>query len=442
MGNTPENLGKIERIMVLKDKKYMLTGGLDPLALCKKYGTPLYVYDSAVVERQYKRLVKAFEVPRLELHYACKANSNLAVLRKLKSLGAGLDCVSIQEVELGLLAGFAAEDIMFTPNCVGLEEYERAAELGVHINIDSISILELLSHNHHNYPVCLRINPHVMAGMYSKISVGHIDSKFGISFHQLPHVLRIIQETGQVVDGLHMHTGSDILDVEVFLNGAEILFNVAQNFEHLKYLDFGSGFKVPYRPNDYETNIEEFGELFSERFNKFCEQYGRPLALLLEPGKYLVSESGYFFVKANVVKQTTSTVFACVDSGFNHLIRPMFYNAYHRIENITEPTGRQRIYTIVGNICETDTFGVNRRMPEVMEGDILCFFNAGAYCYSMASNYNSRPRPAEVLIANGQDYLIRQRESLEDLLRNQVELPDGALSKKRKPARKSLANQD
>lgn len=408
--------------MELIDNKYRLNGGIDPLELCKKYGTPLYVYDASVIERQYKRIANAFKVPKLEIHYACKANSNISVLRFLKELGSGLDCVSIGEVETGIRAGFAPEDITFTPNCVGMEEYERAVELGVKINVDSISILEQFGQKHYDYPICLRINPHVMAGMYSKISVGHIDSKFGISFHQLPHVLRVVQETGQRVNGIHMHTGSDILDVEVFLNAAEILLNVAHNFENLEFVDFGSGFKVPYKPNDFETNIEEFGERFSERFNEFCKEYGADLTLMFEPGKFLVSESGYFFVKANVVKQTTSTVFVCVDSGFNHLIRPMFYNAYHRIENMTEPVGKQRIYTVVGNICETDTFGVNRRISEVIEGDILCLYNAGAYCFSMASQYNSRMRPAEVLIYEGKDYLVRRRETLDDILRNQVDI--------------------
>src|SRR5690606_17622611 len=248
--------------MELIDNKYRLNGGIDPLELCKKYGTPLYVYDASVIERQYKRIANAFKVPKLEIHYACKANSNISVLRFLKELGSGLDCVSIGEVETGIRAGFAPEDITFTPNCVGMEEYERAVELGVKINVDSISILEQFGQKHHDYPICLRINPHVMAGMYSKISVGHIDSKFGISFHQLPHVLRVVQETGQRVNGIHMHTGSDILDVEVFLNAAEILLNVAHNFENLEFVDFGSGFKVPYKPNDFETNIEEFGERF------------------------------------------------------------------------------------------------------------------------------------------------------------------------------------
>ncbi|MEZ5056562.1 MAG: diaminopimelate decarboxylase [Saprospiraceae bacterium] len=406
--------------MQLTDGKFRMAGDIDPLELCKKYGTPLYVYDGEKIEGQYKRITSAFNVKKLEIHYACKANTNLSVLQLLNDLGSGLDCVSIEEVELGIKAGFDPKVITFTPNSVGIEEYEKAVEIGVKVNVDSISILEQFGQKFSNYPVSIRINPHVMAGMYSQISVGHIDSKFGISIHQLPLVMRVIEETKQKVNGIHMHTGSDILDVDIFLNAAEILLDVARNFEDLDFIDFGSGFKVKYKMNDYETNIEEFGRVFSERFNEFCNEYGKDLTLIFEPGKFLVSESGYFFVKANVVKQTTSTVFICVDSGFNHLIRPMFYNAFHRIENITDPNGRQRIYTVVGNICESDTFGVNRRIAETIEGDILCMYNAGAYCFAMASNYNSRVRPAEVLIYKGKDYLIRKRETIKDILRNQV----------------------
>ena len=405
------------------EESNLLIGGLDPVALCEKYDSPLYVYDSSIIQRQYKRMIDAFSVKNLELHYACKANTNLAILQILRELGAGIDCVSLQEVELAFHAGFEAHQIMYTPNSVALENYFTAVKLGIKINIDSISILEQFGQKHPEYPICIRINPHVMAGMYSKISVGHIDSKFGISIHQVPYVMRIIEETGQVVNGIHMHTGSDILDVEVFLNAAEILLNAAKSFKDIEFVDFGSGFKVPYKPDDIETNIENFGKRFSERFNLFCEEYGKDLTLVFEPGKYLVSQSGYFLAKASVVKQTTSTMFVCLNSGFNHLIRPMFYNAYHHIENVSSPAGRQRIYTIVGNICETDTFGVNRRLAEVNEGDILCFRNAGAYCFSMASQYNSRLRPAEVLIFEGKDYLIRKRETLEDILRNQVSVP-------------------
>ncbi|MEO1624392.1 MAG: diaminopimelate decarboxylase, partial [Bacteroidota bacterium] len=268
---------------------------------------------------------------------------------------------------------------------------------------------------------CIRINPHIMAGGSYKISTGHIDSKFGISIHQMPLVHRVVEATGLTVEGIHMHTGSDILDAGVFLQGSEILFGVASEFKDLQYIDFGSGFKVPYKPNDISTDIEELGEKLSARFNEFCSEYGRELTLKFEPGKFLVSEAGYFFAKVNVIKQTTSTVFAGLDSGLNHLIRPMFYDAHHRIENVSKPTGKMRIYTVVGYICETDTFGVNRRIQEINEGDILVFRNAGAYCFTMASNYNSRYRPAEVLIHEGKDYLIRKRETMEDIYRNQID---------------------
>jgi diaminopimelate decarboxylase len=408
--------------MYLNNNRYLLTGGVDPLVLCEKYGCPLYVYDSAIIERQYQRILDAFNVPKLKINYACKASSNLSLLKLFKQWGAGLDTVSIQEVHLGIKAGFALNDIIFTPNCVSIEEIQAAVQLGVRINIDSISALEQFGQLHPEVPICIRINPHIMAGGNRKTSVGHIDSKFGISIHQMPHVLRIVEATGLKVEGLHMHTGSGILDADVFILGADILLNIAKDFKYLDYIDFGSGFKVPYKEGDVETNIEELGEKISERFIEFCESYGRDLTLMFEPGKFLVSEAGYFFAKVNVIKQTTSTVFAGLDSGLNHLIRPMFYDAYHEITNISKPGDKPRFYTVVGYICETDTFGVNRRIAEIQEGDILCLHHAGAYCFSMASNYNSRLRPAEVLVHEGKDYLIRHRETLEDILRNQVEV--------------------
>ena len=396
---------------------------INPLELVEKYDCPLYVYDSAIMKRQYKRITDAFKVKNLKINYACKALTNQTVLKFFNHIGSGLDTVSIQELKMGLKAGFDPKDIIYTPNCVSIEEIEMAVAFGVKINIDNISILEQFGHLHPEVPVCIRINPHIFAGGSSKISVGHIDSKFGISIHQIPHVQRVVEATGIKVEGLHMHTGSDILDAGVFLQGAEILFNVANSFKDLEYIDFGSGFKVPYKENDISTDIEELGEKLSERFNDFCKAYGRDLTLMFEPGKFLVSEAGYFLVNVNVVKQTTSTVFAGVDSGLNHLIRPMFYNSYHHIVNVSNPKGKPRIYTIVGYICETDTFGINRKIAEIRESDILAFYNAGAYCFSMASNYNSRYRPAEVFIHEGKDYLIRKREVLDDLLRNQVEVP-------------------
>ena len=395
----------------------------DLISITHTFGSPVYVYDANKISSQYERLTKAFAaVPSLRINYAMKALSNVSILKLMRKLGAGLDTVSIQEVKLGLHAGFAPEQIIFTPNGVSMEEIEEAASLGVQLNIDNLSILEQFGSKHPQVPVCIRINPHVMAGGNSNISVGHIDSKFGISIHQIPHILRIVENTKMHINGIHMHTGSDILDIDVFLYAAEILFDTAKHFRELKFIDFGSGFKVPYKEGDIQTDIEELGERLGQCFLEFCKLYGRNLALAFEPGKFLVSEAGFFLVKVNVVKQTTSTVFAQIDSGFNHLIRPMFYGATHFIENISNPEGKKRFYSVVGYICETDTFASNRQIAEISEGDILCFRNAGAYCYTMASNYNSRPRPAEVLWIDGQAKLIRKAETFEDLLRNQVEI--------------------
>ena len=392
-------------------------------SIANQFGSPIYVYDADKMEHQYKRLTQAFQnVSQLRINYAVKALSNVNILSYMHSLGAGLDTVSIQEVKLGLYAGVPAQMIIFTPNGVSLEEIEEAAALGVQINIDNLSLLEQFGSKHPDVPVCIRINPHVMAGGNANISVGHIDSKFGISIHQLPHIVRIVENTGMRINGIHMHTGSDILDIDVFLHAAEILFTTAESFHDLEFLDFGSGFKVPYHPNDIETNIEELGQKLGERFQSFCKDYGKELTLAFEPGKFLVSDAGYFLTKVNVVKQTTSTVFAQVNSGFNHLIRPMLYGSQHHIENISNPNGRERFYSVVGYICETDTFANNRRINEISEGDLLCFHNAGAYCFSMASNYNSRFRPAEIFWHQGEAKLIRKAEQFDDLLHNQVTL--------------------
>ena len=393
------------------------------LQIAKDFGSPVYVYDSEKIVSQYKRLTSAFsKVKQVKINYAVKALSNISILKLLNTLGSGLDTVSIQEVKLGLAAGFSPEQIIYTPNGVSLEEIEMAAELGVQINIDNLSILEQFGTKHPNTPVCIRINPHVMAGGNTNISVGHIDSKFGISIHQMPHLLRIVENTKMNINGIHMHTGSDILDIDVFLYASEILFNAATNFKDLEFIDFGSGFKVPYKPGDIETNVEEFGKKLSKRFNDFCKDYGKELTLAFEPGKFLVSEAGYFLTKVNVVKQTTSTVFAQVDSGFNHLIRPMLYGSQHDIINISNVKGKERFYSVVGYICETDTFANNRRINEISEGDILAFKNAGAYCFTMSSNYNSRYRPAEVLWHNNEAHLIRKRETFDDILKNQIEI--------------------
>jgi diaminopimelate decarboxylase len=411
--------------MIQQQNGVYTIGGVAVNDLCARYDTPLYVYNTDSMAAQFNKLKTAFGGSNTRIKFACKALNNINVLRFFKSLGAGLDTVSIQEVWTGIKAGFDPKNIIYTPNCVSMAEIELAVKEGVQINIDNISILEQFGHKYgSSVPVSIRINPHIMAGGNINISTGHIDSKFGISIYQMRHVERVVKAEKIKVNGMHMHTGSDILDVDVFLRAAEILFEVTGHFPDLEFIDFGSGFKVPYKPDDYETDVAAVGARLTATFNDFCTQYGRNLELWFEPGKFLVSQSGIFLVKVNVIKQTTATVFVGVDSGMNHLIRPMFYNSYHHITNVSNPHGIQRLYTVVGYICETDTFGWDRKINEVSEGDVLAFHNAGAYGFTMSSNYNSRFRPAEVLIYKGKDYLIRKRETMDDIMRNQVEVSE------------------
>jgi diaminopimelate decarboxylase len=404
--------------MEIIDDKFSIQG-IPLYYLASEYDLPLYVYDTSVIARQYKKLESAFDVPEIRFNYAVKALSNISILRFMKSLGAGADAVSLGEIALCLRAGFTPNQIVFTPSAVSIEEYLKAIELGVRINIDNLETLSYFAKHLPTHPVCVRINPHIMAGGNKKISTGHIDSKFGISIHQLKEIIDLVESKNLLIEGIHMHTGSDILDVQVFLQATDILFNAAQNFRRLKYLDFGSGFKVKYKAEDVETDIELFGREMSRKFNQFCKDRGESLQLMFEPGKFLVSESGVFLARTNIIKRTPSNLFAGLDTGFNHLIRPMFYDSYHEIVNTSNPKGDLKYYSVVGYICETDNFAWNRPISEISVGDILAFKNAGAYCYQMASNYNSRIRPAEVLIHEGKDYLIREREQLEDLWRLQ-----------------------
>lgn len=395
--------------------------GVDLLEVCKAFGTPLYVYDADKIVQQINKLRSLFSKTPLQLKYAAKSLTNLSVLKLIKAQGIGLDVVSIEEAYLGVKAGFTPQEISYTPNCVSFEEIQEAVELGVAINIDNLPILEQFGKTYgQNVPCCVRINPNIMAGGNTKISVGHSFSKFGISALQVQDLVQVVEKYNIDISGVHVHTGSDITDVDVFLMSAEVVFKVAQHFANLRFIDFGSGFKINYHQTDRATNLEELAERLQNSFLQFCEAYGKPLEMWLEPGKIIVSEAGQFLAKVNVVKENPAVTFVGLDSGFNHLIRPMFYDAYQQIENISNPDGPKKKYQVVGYICETDTFGSDRELNEVRTGDILSIKNAGAYGFSMASNYNSRLRPAEVMIYRGKAHLIRQRETFDDLLKNQI----------------------
>jgi diaminopimelate decarboxylase len=391
--------------------------------LTRQFGTPLYAYDAGKIKQQYDKLTTAFSGSNTLFFYACKALTNINILRYILDLGANVDCSSVNEVKLALHAGFPPERVLYTSNGIGFDEIEEAQSLGVIINIDSLSNLEKFGRKFGaSYPVGVRLRPNIMAGGNLKISTGHDKSKFGIPVDQIDKVLHLVDQYHLEVADLHIHTGSEIVDPDVFVKGIDILFDLIPRFNHLKFIDLGGGFKVPYKDGDSETNIQLLAQKVTKAFESHPNPGGRPLQVWFEPGKFLVSECGYFITKVNVIKTTDAATFVSVDSGFNHLIRPMFYDAYHRIDNISNPNGQPKRYSVVGNICETDTFAWDRTINEVREGDYLVFHNAGAYGFEMSSNFNSRYKPAEVLVKDGQAHLIRRRDRFEDLLRNQIEL--------------------
>ncbi|HMJ69252.1 MAG TPA: diaminopimelate decarboxylase [Cyclobacteriaceae bacterium] len=410
--------------MKLESGKYSIQGlAID--GICKQFGTPLYLYDAGKITSQVDNLRKAFDGAELKIKYAMKALTNISILKLLGKQGVGVDAVSINEAKLAIRAGIQAADINFTPSGVDFSEIKEGVALGLNVNLDNLPILEKFGKEYGSkYPCGIRLNPHIMAGGNIKISTGHVNSKFGISIQQLDQIKAIITKYNIVLQGLHIHTGSEIIETDVFMQMSDIFFGMAKDFKGLKFIDFGGGFKVAYKKDDKITDLPAIGSRLSEKFKAFEKETGRHLQLWIEPGKYLVSEAGYLVATTNVVKETPTLTFAGVDTGLNHLVRPMMYNSYHEIVNISNPGGPVKTYTIVGNICETDTLGSDRELNEVREGDLLVLKNAGAYGYSMASNYNSRFRPAEVLVIDGKALLIRERDTLEDILRGQKDVID------------------
>jgi diaminopimelate decarboxylase len=392
-------------------------------SLATTYGTPLYLYDTTTITQQYQVLTSAFANANAKFFYACKANTNINILKHLLSIGANVDCSSINEAKLALRAGFLPAQILYTSNGIHFNEIEEAIMLGAHVNIDSISNLQKFGEKYgHTYPVGLRLRPNIMAGGNLKVSTGHTKSKFGIPIEQIDQVIKLKNEYNIHIQGLHIHTGSEIKDVAVFIKGSSILFELATLFNELIYLDLGGGFKVAYKEGEDVTDMISLGKEVTAAFEKFHQSYPKKLEVWFEPGKFLVSASGYFITSVNVLKQNGDILIAGVNSGFNHLIRPMFYDSYHHITNISNPIGDIKNYMITGNICETDTFASDRSLNEIREGDLLVFSNAGAYGFEMGSNYNSRLLPAQVMIKDGKAQLIRRRDVFEDLLRNQIEI--------------------
>lgn len=397
------------------------TVNIDAKELQDEYGLPLYVYDGNKVIEQYNRLVTAFDTDKLEIHYACKANANNHILKLLHQLGADLDIVSLNEARLASMCGFKTHQIHFTPNGAPFSEYAQALDAGYGLSVDSLPIIEKIAKEFPGTSLCIRINPKVYGGAHQKIAVGHEQSKFGLSLDYIPRIVELQHEKRIKVVGLHFHAGSDIHNLNTIQKGAEVLLDTASKFtEYLQYLDFGGGFKVPYSPQQKSIDINEIGQWISQKVADFDKKYATNLKIYIEPGKFLLSEAGYFLAAVSQVKTTHGIKFAYLQAGFNHFMRPMYYNANHYISQLSNPQGVKEMYNIVGYLCETDTFASERLLPQISVGDILCFHNAGAYAYSMASNYNLRERPAEVMVLDGKVKLIQNREVFQDLIRSQV----------------------
>ena len=396
--------------------------GIDVEEIRKEFGSPLYVYDGQAIEDQIQVFQSGFSTANIRIKYACKALSNLSILKIMLKNGTGLDTVSIPEVKMGLSVGFRPEDIVFTPNCVGFHEIEQGIDLGVTINIENLSNLEKLAKKYgDSVPVCIRLNPMMQAhNNDKKVIRWHSQSKFGISIDQIDQIKNLEEEFGLQINGIHIHSSSVIMSTEVFLNAARTVFDVAIEFQNLKFIDFGGGIKLDVGDGHGVIDVKLLGQQLDQAFKKFCKEYGRDLELWFEPGRFLVGNAGFLFTTCMVRKKNGATEFAGVDSGFNHLIRPMFYDAYHHVINASNPDGIKHKYTVVGNICEIDNLAKDREISEISEGDLIIFKSAGAYGYSMASTYNSRYRPAEVLIHRGQAHLIRKADHFDDLIRNQV----------------------
>jgi diaminopimelate decarboxylase len=387
------------------------------------FGTPVYVYDLSIIENQYRKLQNAFKnLNNYKVHFASKSLSNISILKFIKNLGLGLDAVSLEEIKTGIICGFNKDEILYTPNGVDFSEIQEAKSIGVKINLDSLESIKEYSKHYPNQSISIRINPGIYAGGNENISVGHSNSKFGIPEEFLEDLVMMDKESKIKVTGLHIHTGSDIIKNNQFEEGIKKIFSIATKFESIESIDLGGGIKIPYFSGDTETNLEDYATIIEIEYEKFKNKTGKELKLIFEPGKFLVSDAGYFITKVNYIKKSNNNCFAQVNSGFNHFIRPTLYKSYHEVVNLSNPSDQKEEYTIVGYICEKDTFAEKRKVSRISKDDILCFKNAGAYGFNMSSNYNSRLKPAEVCIHNNMLKKIREEEQLEDLFKNQIDI--------------------
>ena len=393
--------------------------------LAERYGTPLYVYDGDVAVKRYRELFDFISWRPLRLHYAMKANYNPILLKLLRDAGAAIDAVSPAEVALVTALGFKKEDIIYTANNMTDAEVAEVMDTGVLFNIGSLSRLGKFAKAYPGSRICLRFNPDVVDGAHKHIMTGGDLTKFGILMKDADKAAEIARSANLEVVGLHEHTGSGLQHAESVFKSMENLMSLAtpERFPNLQFLDFGGGFKVPYNPDEERIDYPKMGAEIAERFADFADRYGKDdIEMRFEPGKYIVAEAGFLLARVNTIKDNNGRLIAGCDSGFPQLIRPILYDAYHHIVNLSNPDGEPKKYDVCGNICESgDRFAEQRQLPEVREGDLLAIENAGAYCYSMGSVYNLRPMPPEVVVANGETILTKPRISNKQLAESILE---------------------
>ncbi|MFQ6020519.1 MAG: diaminopimelate decarboxylase [Candidatus Aenigmatarchaeota archaeon] len=391
-----------------------------------EFETPLYVYEKSKIVERFSEVAEAVIYEPKKLLYACKANANPHIMKVLKEAGChGIDVASPGEIEFSKLAGFNSKEMFFTSNSASQKDLEIVGAENINFNADSLEQIETYASLEERLNgISVRINPGIGAGHHEYVITGDEKSKFGIPYTQVNEIIQTAKDCELEIVGLHMHIGSRFLTSEPFLKASKSLLRTAENFPDLEYVNFGGGVGIPYGPNENEIDLNNFGVGLSEIFEQWCENYGRDLDLILENGRYYVADSGSLLTMVTDRKLTPCYTFIGTDTGFNHLIRPVLYGAYHEIVNLSNPYGEKEEVLITGNVCESgdvftrDKNGIKEReIPKPRKDDILAILNAGAYGFSMSSNYNSRLRPAEVLIDKEKSTLIRRRETYKDIAR-------------------------
>ncbi len=416
--------------MISVKNNRLFVGDVAASDLAKRFGTPAYVYDEETVRSKVRALFQGISYRPLKVYYAAKANTNLAILKIIREEGGqgiGIDAVSVGEIECALKAGFRPGQVIFTSTSVTDEEMKFAIAKKVLVNCDSLSQLERYGKLAPGSKVCFRVNPDVGAGHHGHVITGGPESKFGVWVDDVGRAFGIAAKYRLKIVGIHEHIGSGILETGKFLAAMKILLTIIDKhrdkFSDLEFVDFGGGIGVPYRPDQKQIDFKVFGSAVSTLFADFCRSFGKKLSLAIEPGRFIVAESGLLLCTVNTVKRTPAHKFVGVDTGFNHLIRPMAYGSYHPIivaENCNGNAGEKKEKVAVcGNICESgDVFTRNeegiadRELPPIKEGAVLAILVAGAYGFSMASTYNTRPRPPEILVSGRNAKIIRRKEDL------------------------------